>query len=321
MSLRSGVVWCVGAALAWIAAAAAHGQGIPAGMAFLGSATTAIPYARTSGLYASPVVTKFINSFASYQFPDTDTGIDPLSRLEFPIDQWFVGIKAVQSVGGVSVNLEILRNVTEKSSLQMQDSDWENPANPGQKTTFSESNSRLKEAWLVDFSADWRVVGPSLKPVFGARWQTFHFFGGDGFQNSFPIPAPTPLPGDAFDVRFTFKNLYLGGVANLELTPVRLGLQADYGWLIAYNVDRHLLRGDRMTAEKADGWCLHLAGSMAVSLSNLCSVWIQGDFKRMRSQSGSHQWFDDDSVLRQTWDGAKMWSDQQSVSAGCEFLF
>jgi hypothetical protein len=267
------------------------------------------------------VVTKFVNSFASFQFPDPDTGIDPLSRLEFPIDQWFLGLKAVQSIGGVSVNLLVLRNISEKSSLKMQDSDWEDPTNPGQKTTFSESNSRLAEGWLVDFSADWQVFGPRLKPVFGGRWQTFHFFGGDGFQNSFPVPAPTPLPGDAFDVRFTFKHLYAGGAANLDLFPVRLNLQADYGWAIAYNMDRHLLRGDRMTLEKAHGWCFHLAASIAISVSDLCSVWIQGDFTRIRTQNGSHEWFDDDGTLRQTWDGAKIWSDQQSVSTGCEIRF
>lgn len=321
MFLRSGVVWCVAAALLFGSAALALGQGSPAPMGFSGVSGRPAPFQRPVGFYADFVVSKFINSFATYQFPDPDTGIDPLSRLEFPIDQWFIGFKATSNLKGVSVNLEALRNVNENSSFKTQDSDWENPANPDQKTTFSETNSRLPEAWLVDVSADWVMFCSYLRPVLGLRWQTFHFFGGDGFQNSFPIPAPTPLIGDTFDVRFTFKHFYVGGIADFGPGPVGLRLQADYAWVTAENADRHLLRGERLTKEKASGWCVHLAASMRFCVTDSVNLWVQGDFKRIKTRKGSHDWWDDFGVFQQSWDGAEMWSDQQSVSALCELRF
>jgi hypothetical protein len=321
MFLRCGVVWCVAAVLLFGSAVLAPGQGYPAPMGFSGVAGRPVPFQRPVGFYADLVVSKFINSFATYQFPDPDTGIDPLSRLEFPIDQWFIGFKATSALQGVSLNLEVLRNLNEKSSLKTQDSDWEFPANPDQKTTFSESDSRLPEAWLVDVSTDWAMFCPYIRPVLGLRWQTFHFIGGDGFQNSFPRPAPTPLTGDTFDVRFTFKHLYVGGIADFGPAPFGMRLQADYAWVTAENADRHLLRGDRLTKEKASGWCVHLAASVRVSLTDSLSFLLQGDFKRIRTRKGSHDWWDDSGAFQESWDGAEMWSDQQSLSAYCELRF
>ena len=70
-------------------------------------------------------VRKLINSFTSYQFPNPyPPNQDPLSRLEFPLDQWFVGMRGLYSRKWAALLAEAWTNVSQESALQMQDSDW-----------------------------------------------------------------------------------------------------------------------------------------------------------------------------------------------------
>jgi hypothetical protein len=64
-----------------------------------------------------------------------------------------------------------------------------------------------------------------------------------------------------------------------------------------------------------------LAASLRVSLTDSLGFWLQGDFKRIRTRKGSHDWWDDFGVFQQSWDGAEMWSDQQSIAGYCELRF
>ncbi len=59
---------------------------------------------------------KFFNSYTSYQFPNPFPPYqDPLSRLEFPLDQWFAGIKSEYSGGWWALMGEAWTNVSRQS--------------------------------------------------------------------------------------------------------------------------------------------------------------------------------------------------------------
>jgi hypothetical protein len=272
------------------------------------------------GFYVDPSIRKFINSFASYQFPDPNTGTDPASRLEFPIDNWFIGIQFRRIFTTMSFNLEFCTRLNQTTGLKMQDSDWDQFG----KTTFSESEQRLAEGYLLDINADFAAVswfGGDLRPVLGFRWQTFRFIAGDGFQFSLDAKEIGPLAGDSFDVRFTFQHYYVGARSHLNLGRLGVSLQGDYGWLTAKDADRHLLRGDRITTDTGKGYCWHLSASASMLVKDCMSVRLEGDFKRLVAKNCSHWWDEGDGIEGGSWDGAKIWSDQQSVSAYAEFRF
>lgn len=270
-------------------------------------------------------IRKFINSFCSYQFPDNDTDTDPLSRLEFPIDNWFWGVQASQVFSNMCFSVEFWSRLNTRNALKMQDSDWGQFGFPGgQKTTFSESSQRVADGWMVDVNVDYSLgprLGACLRPVAGYRYQTFCFIAGDGFQYSLNPASQGPLNGDTFDVRFTFQHLYIGGRACFSLGRLGLTLQADYGWVGAKEVDQHLLRGDRLTKDTDGGSCWHLFASMGMVVRDSLSLRLESDFKRLVVLNCNHYWNEGDGTPIQTWWGAKIWSDQQSVAGYAEFRF
>ena len=222
-------------------------------------------------------IRKFINSFTSYQFVNPFPPFqDPLSRLEFPIDQWFLGVTAKYEARSWSAQAQGWVNLNRESGLKMQDSDWDDDANPSQKTIFSESASKLNRGFLFDtslaVSIPWRRLN-NVRPVLGYRYQYFSFTTHDGSQAVLGGDV-IDLPGDGIDFKQVFNHLYFGGVfnASLELASIlnnfpRMDLecQLDYALLSAKNEDFHLLRkGDRVTAESTVGHCWHCSISIGI---------------------------------------------------------
>ncbi len=282
-------------------------------------------FERVPGFYVNPGIRKFINSFASYEYPYAP-GNTGKSRLEFPIDNWFGVIQFNQTYNNMSFNAEIWCRLNEEITLKMQDSDWEDRVYPpDQKTAFSESKNRMKRGYLLDFNVDWEFPYGSiarLRPVVGVRYQRFRFIAGDGFQWGLPLSEyPTePLNGDVYDDNFTFLHLYLGAKSCLWLGPLVVTLQADYAWLKADQEDRHLLRGIFRMTDNGRGYCWHLAAGVSHPVSNSVSLRLEGDFKRLVTTFCSHSWWDT-GVHGKSWGGAKVWSDQQSVTGYVELRF
>jgi outer membrane protease len=288
-------------------------------------ARTAGIFEREPGFYLCPGIKKFINSFASYEFPYAPGDIGK-SRLEFPIDNWFGGFQFNKTYRYMSFNAEFWCRLNEQMHLKMQDSDWEDGVYPpDQKTAFSESRNRVPSAYLLDFNMDWDLPYVSalrVRPVVGVRYQRFHFIAGDGFQNGLPLSQfPTePLQGDVYDDTFTFLQFYLGGKSCLWLGPVLMTLQADYAWIKADQDDLHLLRGLYRIADNGSGYCWHLAASLTLGATDFMSFRLQGDFMRLTTTRCPHTWWDT-GVSGETWGGARIWSDQQSVTGYAELRF
>jgi hypothetical protein len=272
----------------------------------------------------NPGIKKFINSFASYQWPYAP-GYVGQSRLEFPIDNWFGGIQFSHAYYNMSFNMEGWCRLNEGIALKTQDSDWTDGVySPDQKTAFSETNNRMPRGFLLDVNADWQALsisGGGLRPVAGVRYQSLYFIAGDGYQWALRHSSygTQPLIGDTYDVSFTFLQFYLGAKSFLQLGPVGATFQADYALLQADVVDHHLLYVNEIS-QKGSGYAWHLAAGASIAVRGFLRLRIEGDFKRLVTPDCSHNWWDGGTTLLQ-WGGAKIWSDQQSVTGYADLRF
>lgn len=276
---------------------------------------------------------KFFNSFTSYQFPNPFTPAqDPLSRLEFPIDQWFFGTRFTYNSAHWSAYYDGYVNINRESGLMMQDSDWEDERFPYQKTVFSESKCRLNSGWLMDFGLnihpDWAVFR-EVSPIMGVRYQYFYFTTHDGYQVGLDGHSAN-LTGDGIDFKQTFYQWYIGGVYSTGLNTsgiwrslpgADLRFQVDYGLSTAKNEDLHLLRsGERITRDNTNGHCWHFNAAMAVDMRRNIKARVDVDFKRIIT-NGDHELSNSFYDIYFSFSGAKVWSDLFSLTGLLEFNF
>lgn len=298
-----------------------------------GAYSGTIDQAWLPGVYYSLGLKKFLNSFTSYQFPNPfPPNQDPLSRLEFPIDQWFLGGSANQVTSIFSLSGNYWVNVNRESALKMQDSDWTDDAMTSQKTIFSESKCRLNKALLAEAQVSAAIsheTASIFRPVVGWRYQYFFFTTHDGYQSELGGVA-VDLPGDGIEFTQIFNHYYVGAMANTtvdlgafisSLPRIRIEAQADYGMVVAKNQDLHLLRdGERYTIERTRGHCWHVYLCAALLSARNATARIEADFKRVLT-NGGHQLTNSAFALDFSFDGANVWSDQASVAAVGEVRF
>jgi hypothetical protein len=332
VGLKRALIWCVVIVVLADGVSVCQAQGLPSSIGLPGLGDLSLQagtcFQRAPGFYTDLGVRKFINSFCSYQFPGqpggTFAGQNPLSRLESPIDQWFMGVQLNQVYRTITFSVELWGRLNREAGLKFQDSDWQFPGNPGQKTTFSESQSRMERGWLVDVNADWEVVaygGASLRPVAGYRWQNFRFVAHDGFQTSISGSFQGPLVGDGILNSYVFKDFYLGARSYVNCGRLEVVLQADWGWLRADNFDHHLQRGELGGPLYGNGNSWQLFASVAISVRDNVNLRVECDFKRLVAKDCTMEDHDENGVLRGIWGGAKIWSDQQSIAAYGELRF
>ncbi len=278
-------------------------------------------------------VKKFFNSFTSYQFPNPyPPAQDPLSRLEFPIDQWFLGTRFTYDSAHWSAYFDSYRSLNRDAAQMMQDSDWEDETQPFQKSVFSESKCKLNRGWLLDLGLnlhpDWAIFR-QVSPVTGLRYQYFSFTTHDGYQVGID-GHNMELPGDSIDFEQTFYHLYIGGVTTATINTsgvwqsiprMSLTCQLDYALATAKNEDLHLLRaGERITRDNTSGHCWHLNAALAMDVRNNMRAKFDVDFKRMITH-GDHELSNSVYDIYFSFSGAKVWSDQFSLTGLMEFNF
>jgi len=286
-----------------------------------------------SGYFGSIGLRKYLNSFTSYQFPNPfPPGQDPLSRLEFPIDQWFVALKGGYATPGWNAEMIGMLNVTRNARSMMQDSDWTDGANPGQKTIFSESQCKMNSGFSVDAKVDMALgltAALNIRPLVGWRLQRFSFTTYDGEQFQVNEP-PLALLGNGIEFKQTFYHYYLGGVFRrtfdgsrllTSLPLIDIEVQADYGMVVAGNEDLHLLRaGHRVTQDNTRGHCWHANLQIGFLYTQSFRSRLEGDFMRIVSH-GSHRLTNPVHYVDFSFDGARVWSDQASFTVTGELSF
>ncbi len=285
------------------------------------------------GFYQNAAIRKYINSFVSYQFPNPFPPYqDPLSRLEFPFDQWFLELGAGFGSTWWSIHGRGSINVSTLSALKMQDSDWDDENAPFQKTIFSESKCRLDRGYTADVWLEFAGLGAPfdwLAPLVGYRHQYFRFTTYDGVQGDI-TGTVYDLPGNGIEYEQIFDHFYAGAVLRRSLvfgtqsytpTVVDLSVQFDVGTVRGRNEDLHLLRaGERITRDDTKGISWHVGVATSCRISNRLKAKLMGDFLRVETK-GTHNLTNPVFGIDFTFDGARVWSDQASIAAALEIAF
>jgi hypothetical protein len=240
---------------------------------------------------------KFFSSFITYQYPNAQ--VDPAFTHEWPIDQWFLGLRADYSASTWKAHAELWHNVTRDSNLKHQNSDWGprpqyGPGTPFGKSIFILGKCVLDKGILGDIGVSYPVLrlGISIAPVFGLRMQRFTFTSYDGDMSSFyPFLNGRPLPQDMVYLQATIQHYYIGGslsgIFNLGegLPSIELRAQADYAAVNLSGYDDH--QGLFPTASswpiRTNGWGGHLAVAAALSMPPNFKISVDFDFNRVRT--------------------------------------
>jgi hypothetical protein len=277
---------------------------------------------------------RYINSFASWQIRSGPGGWDPLSRLEWPFDQWFASFQITRTSRWWDASVLGMVSLNKFTPLKFQDSDWtDGVVPPWQKTIFSESKNRVDHSYGIDFTVfphNAATDGVKVGPVLGWRYQLLSFNAMSGTEKNI-IGDPPASWSQAIETKVYFYGWYVGGAASVPLRvtiPYRglsgvleIGGQGDYSWVFGRLRDRHMLRGDLQGHINSKGWGYHFAVNAAMTVGSL-KVTAVGDFKRYRTVGTIHTLNDPDHPATGDIadDGAHLWSDQKYVGLQFEYL-
>ena len=283
---------------------------------------------------------KYFNSFTSWQFPSFQGPQNPLSRLEYPWDQTFLVIRGSTAYTGLEVNMEWSGTLSVLSNPKAQDSDWQDPNNPNQKTTFAEAEAKPR-CWIVDLSCNMQVPSFSfLRTVAGYRTSQFKFTNTDGYQYSIwdedtqtYVYWSMPLPGAGIEFSQYYQHFYAGGIfdtsfnfpeiANgLRIPPLILRIQADASYVRGKNNDEHVVRGYQLQSwVRSTGFGWHVNLTAGVRTGRL-KFDVEGDV-RIVNTSGTMDDLNDNPVSPyfKVFDGAKAWSEQKYLGINGTIFF
>jgi outer membrane protease len=281
-------------------------------------------------------VKRFWKSHTSYEFghpfPPRQA---PLSRLEFPINTWWIGGEVRRNFSRFSAGLEALAAIPMDSADNvMRDSDWDDETQPSVRTIYSESQCRMDQSYMlraeVDMKVgDWMKIPDwlDIRPVAGVRWQRFMLMVHDGYQTEIQGNG-MPLPGDSIRFFQTYSQFFCGikvawNVQKLfKSLPLKFQSQLDWAYVDADNSDHHLLRtGNRWTYEKTTGDAWHFSTGFQAALTQNISAGLEWEYLRLRS-TGTHRLSNDFFGINFSFDnGVEVWSDQTSIMMKLEYLF
>jgi hypothetical protein len=284
------------------------------------------------GFFLAPKIKRYLHSHTSYQFGDPENlRVNPISRLEFPLNSWWGGLEMSWRKPGYALNVELMTNLSHQTDGgKFKDSDW---LSPGRLMVYDEQNCRMERSFTFDMNADFSLAerlslpkGLDLRPTLGARWQRFTLVAHDGYQDALGPDGKWSTDhlfvGDSIWFRQDFVQGYVGLKLMADLPAAwpqgpdgqrtQAFLQGDWGPVAGQNKDRHLLRGDRVTEESTKGDAWHLALGLKVPVGGWGAVTASCDYLRIRT-TGDHYMFssEDGQYVEESWsDGVKVWSDQ-----------
>ena len=282
---------------------------------------------------------KYFNSFTSWQLPSNSGPQDPISRLEYPWDQTFLVIRGTTTNTGLEVNMEWSGTLSVLSNPKAQDSDWLDPNNPNQKTTFSDADATPR-CWILDIGCNIQIPGfQSLRGVAGYRNSQFKFTNTDGYQYSIYNDetrkyenSSQPLPGPSIEFSQYYQHFYAGGILDTslnveEISGVRvpalsIRVQGDASYITGNSHDQHLLRyAFGIINSKGFGWHINLTTGFKTGRFRFDA---EGDIRGIRT-SGSIESIQQDEtsglISTQFINGAKGWSEQKYLGINGTLFF
>ena len=288
----------------------------------------------------------FLMSHTSYQFGNDGTPFQkPLSRLQFPINTWWLESELRRTCPRWSIGLRAGMSVAKNTDGRFRDSDWENPGNTSMLTTYSESASRLENSYIfrgdVDVNiADWLGLPPSfeIRPLFAFEFQRLSLMAHDGVQwavGNYDDPeaagldgatSAMALPGDSIHFRQDYymyqiglRGVYDGFKVSKYITIKATG-EADWGPVIGYNEDNHLLRG-LMGYMKTSGNSFYFSTGLDMVFAKTITAGVSMNYLCIRTYGALHQVFRSKGLDLWGDYGVKAWSDQTSLTAHVSYAF
>lgn len=290
---------------------------------------------------------RYIESHTSYQFGNPDGARQtPLSRLEWPLNTWWMDLELRRTCPRWSVGGRFSFNVANDVVGKMEDSDWENPANTKMLTTYSETYARMGRNFMIRADVDVNISdwlrlpkGMEIRPIFAFQYQHFSLYDLNGTQSSVGnYDNPEHDASDGSNVSsldgtyINFKQDYYMYMIGLRgsydlLKPdkniqIKLHGETTWGPVLGYNEDHHLKReGNMFVREKTAGNALYfLFGADAVLWKRL-TVGFTMDYLWIRT-IGVHKWINQPLGVDQCWrDDVKVWSDQTSLIGHVSYAF
>jgi hypothetical protein len=275
-------------------------------------------------------VRSMFNSHASYEFgtPPFDLWgpqYAPLSRLDWPLDGVWHGLRIGIERPQWDVSFEWLTPMEREIHGQMADFDWYE----SDLDNLSYSPQRWTDGQMLDLAGDFQLTDAlfawpiEIWPMAGVRFQRFNIMAHDT-ENVYPDFYP--IPGDVCSFNQQYYIAYLGGQLRTTLEtpvtrhPILLTFQGDWGATWGYNIDHHLTYEEmgvhRYTMEKTSGGAMHLAFTAETPLGRYLSLGVQADHTAIHT-TGTHHWvMSGAQSVDETWrNGVVVKSDQTSITA------
>jgi hypothetical protein len=277
---------------------------------------------------------RFVASHTSYEFGlNNPPWTKPLSRLEFPVNTWWLNFDLRRTCPRWSVGGRAGLSVNRNSNKMMKDSDWDTVGSENVMSNYSKSYCDIRQAYLfrgdVDVNiSDWLGLPPSLeiRPLFAFQFQRYSIMTHDGIQWDYDTGNVSKLPGNTLSFRQDWWLYMIGlrGSYDLKMNKymtVKIKGEADWGPALGYNVDHHIIRGDRFTYDKTIGSALYFLTGLDMVVSKTVTIGVGIDYLRIRT-TGEHR-LDYASAGQDvnSSDGVKVWSDQLGLIARISYAF
>lgn len=273
-------------------------------------------------------IRSMLSSQTTYEFgmPPSEPGppFAPLSRLQWPLDSVWAGLRFGIERPTWDLTLEWLTPIEQGIHGRMVDTDW----SLSDIDNLSYSRERWIDGQMLDLRGDFRLTERwfnlplEIWPAAGFRFQRFSIMAHDA-QNVFPTEYP--ITGDVVSFNQQYYIGYLGvelrSGFNLPLTrqKINLAFQADGGAAWGYNIDHHLTyepTTHRYTMESTSGGAAHVGLIAETKIFQWLSAGFQADYMAIYTV-GTHRW-----LMYGQWNADETWSngvvvksEQASVTA------
>lgn len=291
-------------------------------------------------------VRRYIASHNSYQYGDKDEPYTtPLSRLEFPMNTWWLDFTLRRTCPRWSIGSKLGVNISRVSDGVMKDSDWTTIDSINALAVYSEGDLRVDKGFNcrsdVDFNiSDWLRLPKWLevRPLFAFQYQRTDVTTYDGTQwEWYDLDVDGGAPSDTtsnimYGDFIRFKQdwyIYQIGFRTVCNFPkmsknlaIKLHTEADWGPVYGYNEDFHLQRKGNLISHIASrGNSMYFLAGADMVISDTVKLGLDVDYLWIRTtgviRDENHPRGIDYTSKR----GVYVWSDQLSVIGHASYAF
>jgi hypothetical protein len=243
-------------------------------------------------------IKSFCSSQTSYEIGTPPSKLPeswaPLSRLQFPLDSTWNGIRVGIEKPNWGMHVEWLTPISEHINGNFEDSDWE-PLNPdGSVSDFGRSREHWTDGQTVDLDLECKLsdrfcgMPVEVWPIGGFRFQRFGLTAYDLVQEkSNNQPDGRFFAGDVLTFKQQYYMCYLGGQLRKTIglannKELRLTFQGDWGATWGFNIDHHLRTDPVFEAyQSTQGGSWHLGLTAEAPMNRRLSLGVQADFLKI----------------------------------------